>query len=47
MVKYSPSSDEVIFVKWFRHWRTGKRVYPKKGEIIAIRIKKKKKPEIV
>jgi hypothetical protein len=42
MVKYSPSSDEVIFVRWFRHWRTGKRIYPKKGEVIAIRIKKKK-----
>jgi hypothetical protein len=47
MVEYDPPSDEVIFVKWFRHWRTGKRVYPKNGEVIAIRIKKKKKPEIV
>ena len=45
MGKYSTS--EVIFVKWFRHYRTGKRIYPKKGEVIAIRIKKKKKPEIV
>lgn len=47
MVKYYPPSDEVIFVKWFRHWVTGKRVYPKKGEVIAIRIKKKKKSEVV
>lgn len=34
-------SDEVIFCRSFIHWRTGRRVYPTKGKIIAIRIKPK------
>ena len=38
--------NDIIFVKWFRHWRTGKRVYPKNGKVIAIRIRKKPKPDI-
>lgn len=37
------SEEEVIFVKWFRHWQTGKRVYPKKGKVITIRVKKPKR----
>ena len=41
--KYDHSEDEIIFVKWFRHWRTGRRVYPKNGQVIAIRIRKKPK----
>ncbi len=35
------SMEKVIFVKWFRHWRTGKIVYPKNGEVIEIRLKEK------
>ncbi len=31
---------DVIFVRYFRHYRTGKIVYPKKGEFIKIVIKK-------
>ena len=38
--------DDVIFVKCFRHWRTGKLVYPKKGKAIPIRIRKPKKKQI-
>ena len=38
---------ELVYCKWFRHWRTGKRVYPKNGRAIAIRIKKKPKPDLM
>jgi hypothetical protein len=37
------SEEKVIFVKCFRHWRTGKMVYPKNGKVIAIRLKEKPK----
>jgi len=37
----------VIFCKYFKHWKTGKRVYPKNGTVIAIRLRKKKKKLIV
>jgi hypothetical protein len=42
MSKTAPDGD-VIFVKCFRHWRTGKMVYPKNGKVIAIKVKKPKK----
>jgi len=45
LAKHTLPEDEVIFVRSFRHWRTGKRVYPKKGPVIAIRIRKK--PETI
>ena len=41
-MKKPHSGDDVIFVKYFRHWRTGKIIYPKNGNVIAIRLKKKK-----
>ena len=31
---------DVIFVRWFRHHKTGKIVRPKHGNVIAIHIKK-------
>ena len=34
-------SGKVIFVKYFRHWRTGKIIYPKNGNVIAIKLKEK------
>jgi hypothetical protein len=39
--------EDVIYCRWFRHWKTGKRVYPKNAKVIAIRIKKKPKPEVM
>jgi hypothetical protein len=33
-------SRAIIFCRYFRHWRSGKRVYPKKGTVIAIRLSK-------
>jgi len=39
-----PENDEtIIFVKFYRHWRTGKIVRPKNGKVIAIRLKTKAK----
>lgn len=32
--------EDVIFVRYFRHYLTGKIVYPKKGEFIKIVLKK-------
>lgn len=37
------NDTNVIFVKYFRHWKTGKMVYPKNGKVIAIRLKNKSK----
>jgi len=35
-----PKNDEtIIYVKYYRHWRTGKIVRPKNGKVIAIRLK--------
>jgi hypothetical protein len=31
----------IIFRRWFRHWRTGKIVYPKNGKVIVIRLQNK------
>jgi len=31
-----------IFVKWVRHWRTGKIIRPVKAKALKLRIKRKK-----
>jgi hypothetical protein len=36
-------NEPVIFVKWFRHWRTGKIIRPKNGKVIVIHLKHKVK----
>lgn len=33
---------DVVFVKGFRHWRTGRGVRPKNGKVIALHIKRRK-----
>lgn len=34
--------EEVVFVRWFTHYKTKKRIYPKKGEVFVFRPKKRK-----
>jgi len=38
----SKDDDTIIFVKWFRHWRTGKIIRAKNGKAIPLRLKSKK-----
>lgn len=33
---------EVIFVKWIRHRKTGKKIYPKNGKAFALRVRRKR-----
>lgn len=33
---------DVIFVKYFKHWRTGRIIYAKNGKSIPIRVHRKK-----
>jgi len=43
MGKKNISEEKIIFVRFFRHWRTGKMVYPKNGKVIALKLKRKPK----
>ncbi|MDX9690728.1 MAG: hypothetical protein RBT70_09785 [Alphaproteobacteria bacterium] len=38
----SDADHEIIFVKWFKHWKTGKIIYAKNGKAIPIRVRRKR-----
>lgn len=43
MNKKSPKNDgNIVFVKRFRHWRTGEWVYPVNGDVIRFWSKRRK-----
>lgn len=42
MTRHHEDDYEIIFVKWFRHWRTGKIIRSRNGKAIPLRVKKNK-----
>ena len=42
LLKKSDADHEIIFVKWFKHWKTGKIIYAKNGKAIPIRVRRKR-----
>ncbi len=35
----APPGYRWIFRPWFRHWRTGKKVYPKRAKVFAFLVR--------
>ena len=42
LLQKSDADHEIIFVKWFKHWKTGKIIYAKNGKAIPIRVRRKR-----